>query len=522
MTAPGTRLKPAGMGSEVLTNCAICGKLVKRRGLGTHVKRLHADEMTPQEYYDKHLAKAGDGVCKMCGAPTTFRGISNGYAECCSTKCAANVPSRNEKIKTTMLERHGVTNAYLLPDVKARAQANSHAESAVKKMMATKLERYGYEAPWQDPEIHAKAMTAQAKTIDERVKTFHETLDKFEEENGCTRFAKLVERYGRGWPYFKKELGLTILKKDQYTYILNSDIWKIEKYVSESIGHSSIAEKQIAQFIKDAYNGEVVENSRQVIKPRELDIYIPEKKLAIEFNGDYWHSVDAGTPKLYHLEKTKMCEEAGIRLIHISELEWAEKRERCESLIKSALGIYERRIYARSCNVREVSSDEARAFLDANHMQGSVRSSFRLGLYEGDELVQLICIGKSRFKQGEVELLRMCSKLGVQVVGGFSKLMAHQPYDELASYVDRSKFNGAAYAASGWELIGETPPSYRYWRVGLHEYVSRFEAQKHELAKLLGDAFNPALTERENMEAAGYARIYDCGNLKMRWERKGE
>ena len=505
-----------------MMRCEICGKLVKLCGLGTHVTLVHRDEMSPQEYYDAYVAKPGEGICATCGKPTKFYGIARGYALHCSMACAAKDPSRQEKIKATMLERHGVTNAYLIPDVKARAQANSHTESAVKKMMATKLERYGYEAPWQDMEIHAKAMAAQAKTTEKRVKAFRETLDKFEEENDCTGTKKLVRMYGQGWLHFKDELGLSILHKGQYSFVSNDDIWKIEKYASESIGNSSMAEKHIVEFIKDVYCGEVIENSRQVIKPRELDIYIPEKKLAIEFNGDYWHSEDVGTPKFYHLEKTKMCEDAGIRLIHISELEWAEKREICESLIKSALGIYEKRVYARSCEVREVGSGEARAFLDANHVQGHVRSSSRFGLYKDDELLQIICIGKSRFKRGEVELLRMCSKLGVQAAGGFSKLMARQPYDELVSYVDRSKFSGVAYTSSGWELVGETPPSYRYWKVGELAYVSRFEAQKHKLANLLGDAFNPELTEHENMRAAGYCRVYDCGNLKMRWRRGDE
>ena len=85
--------------------------------------------------------------------------------------------------------------------------------------------------------------------------------------------------------------------------------------------HKPVIEQEIADFLL-SLSVQIKRNDRQIIKPLELDIVIPEKKIAIEFNGDYWHSVQAGTDKNYHLIKTKMCEEAGYRLIHIFEHEW--------------------------------------------------------------------------------------------------------------------------------------------------------------------------------------------------------
>ncbi|MBR4316364.1 MAG: hypothetical protein IKP65_05310 [Alphaproteobacteria bacterium] len=69
-------------------------------------------------------------------------------------------------------------------------------------------------------------------------------------------------------------------------------------------------------FIKSIYPYDIIENDKTMIKPYELDIYIPEKQVAIEFDGIYWHN-EENKPKNYHLMKTELCEEKGIHLIHI-------------------------------------------------------------------------------------------------------------------------------------------------------------------------------------------------------------
>lgn len=55
---------------------------------------------------------------------------------------------------------------------------------------------------------------------------------------------------------------------------------------------------------------------------QELDVYVPGRKLAFEYDGLYWHSEEAGRGRGYHLAKTEACEKAGIRLVHVLESEW--------------------------------------------------------------------------------------------------------------------------------------------------------------------------------------------------------
>lgn len=252
-----------------------------------------------------------------------------------------------------------------------------------------------------------------------------------------------------------------------------------------------------------------------IISPLQLDCYIPEKKVAIEIDDIYWHSYNHTKDKTKQLYKTKKCAEKGIRLIHFTDFEWNAKQDICKSIILSALGKNDR-IYARQCKIKEVSQNDAKDFINKNHIDGYVRSSYHLGLYYKDELVQIISIGKSRYKKDEYELLRMCAKQNISVIGGFSKLMKHQPYS-LVSYVDRSKFDGNGYLKAGFSLIGETKPNYDYY-LGSTK-LSRMATQKHKLPKLLGDKFDANKTEAENMMNAGYLLMYDCGNFKMLYEK---
>lgn len=96
-------------------------------------------------------------------------------------------------------------------------------------------------------------------------------------------------------------------------------------------------EKEIAVFIRNAFHGlEVLENDRSVICPQELDIYVPDAGLAVEFDGIYWHS-DVFKDEMYHLNKSLKCLNRGIRLIHIFEWEWDLCQDGIKNLLMGAL-----------------------------------------------------------------------------------------------------------------------------------------------------------------------------------------
>jgi ribosomal protein S27E len=284
------------------------------------------------------------------------------------------------------------------------------------------------------------------------------------------------------------------------------------------LGEASGAEKELAGFVRRTCGAEVVENTRSVIPPKELDVYVPQKGLAVEFDGLFWHSENAGAARGHHLEKTEACEGKGIRLVHVFESEWLFKKEIVESRLAGMLGRTERTIYARKCEPRDVVDDESGRFLDENHLQGRCMSKVRLGLYSDGELVALMTFGKCRFdKSHEWEMLRFCSKLNTRVVGGAGKLLSHfeknyQP-KSLVTYADRRWSGGGLYRKLGFRLDHVSSPDYWYWdhARGDKHLLSRVRFQKHRLKGLL-EVFDPEKSERDNMAANGYYRIFDCGN----------
>lgn len=101
----------------------------------------------------------------------------------------------------------------------------------------------------------------------------------------------------------------------------------------------SKGEKELCDFIKSIYPGEILENTRKFIGRKELDIYLPELKLALEYNGEYWHQFHEEKELGYHKNKQKACKENGIKLIEVWENDWKKNNQQIKDLISKHLQI---------------------------------------------------------------------------------------------------------------------------------------------------------------------------------------
>ena len=288
--------------------------------------------------------------------------------------------------------------------------------------------------------------------------------------------------------------------------------------------NTSNIEKEILTYMNDIYDGEILSNNRQIISPNEIDIYIPEFKIGFEIDGLYWHNEINKPDKNYHLYKTIECESKDIRLIHIFEDEWIYKKNIWKSMISNILGKTDTKIYARNCEVREITDSKiASEFLDSNHIQGKCGSSVKLGLYYNNELVSLMTFGKSRHFVGshnisKYELLRFCNKLNTLVTGGASKLFnffikKYNP-ESIISYADRRWSQGNLYEKLGFSLYNKSNPNYYY--VIKNKRFYRFNFRKDQLIKKYNCP--PNMTEKQFCFEQGWYRIYDCGCLCYLWE----
>lgn len=281
--------------------------------------------------------------------------------------------------------------------------------------------------------------------------------------------------------------------------------------------YSSKPEQDILDYIKTIYSGSILSRDRQLLAGVELDIVIPDKKLAIEYDGLCWHNENV-VPWDYHVKKTNQCEEHSYQLIHIFEDEWQHKKEIVKSRISGLLGKNDR-IFARKCEVRQVDSKTTTEFLNDCHIQGACSGKYHYGLYYENELVSLMTFGKSRFAKDEFELLRFCNRLYTNVVGGASRLLKHflkehPEIKSLTSYADRRWSKGNLYESIGFKKVHVTDPAYFYIVDRIRE--NRVKYQKH---KLVANGFDVDKTEHEIMKERGYFRIYDCGTVKYQMTR---
>lgn len=286
--------------------------------------------------------------------------------------------------------------------------------------------------------------------------------------------------------------------------------------------NTSILENELKLFVK-SLNIELIENDTTILKNgQEIDIYLPTKKLGIEFNGIFWHS-NLFKEKKYHLNKTNECEANGIQLLHIFDDEWIYKKNIVKSIIKSKVGIYDKKIFARKCTIIEISTNTCNDFLNTNHIQGSINSCVKLGLLFNGELVSVMTLEKLRKGLGnlnesddEYNLNRFCNKLNHQVIGGASKLLKYfiKKYipRNIITFADRRYSQGKLYDNLNFSKVHINPPTYFYFNSNKKQRYHRFTYRKDVLVKL--GWFNGNKTIDEILLEHKLYKIYDCGTIK--------
>jgi len=257
---------------------------------------------------------------------------------------------------------------------------------------------------------------------------------------------------------------------------------------------------------------DITTNDRSIIYPFELDVVIPSKKIAIEYNGLYWHSEGNGRKdKHYHINKFKMCKEKGYRLIQIWENEWLLHKDIIKSVLLSSINQYHTKVGARECIISNVSSSDARVFYDDNHIQGFKGGSHQ-GLFYNNELVSLMTISSDN------ELQRFVNKRNHLVHGAFTKLLkSFNITNDIITFADLRYFTGGVYENNGFDLCYTVPP--RYWYFNNMMVSHRRSFQKKMIQKKFNkgslNTFDPDKTEYQNMLDNGYDRIWDCGKIKF-------
>lgn len=308
---------------------------------------------------------------------------------------------------------------------------------------------------------------------------------------------------------------------------------KVHKFGLESLidlyEFTSNGENEIRDFIKSIYDGQIILNSQSIIHGKELDIYIPDKKLAIEYNGSYWHCEDVKGKK-YHQDKTIACAKLGIRLIHIFDYEWSNiiKQTKIKNIIKMILTPEDNIIkYARKLSITEISSKEAIEFCNKYHIDNGIQGHINIALIHDSDIVGVMILGKPRYIEADnntYEIYRLAFKFDTVVTGGINRLFQYfiKKYNpsKVITYVDISKFTGNSYSNIGFksDMSCITRPGYVWKHLYKNNVLTRYQTTKQ---KLIDAGFgSEEMSENEIMSDLGYIKVYNSGNLRMEWNNK--
>ena len=402
--------------------------------------------------------------------------------------------SRNEKSKKTVLERYGVDNVAKSAEVK-------------NKIKETNLERYGHTTASQNEEVRAK----ESKTIRERygnnVPGAVASHKKFLEQRNVETEKLDLEWLDKDGFRGKYENGPIY-----YTFKCNvcGNTFKDDFHSGQPIcrtchpnwSNVSHTEKEIVKYVKSIYKGTILENDRTVLNGKELDIYLPDIKFALEYNGTYWHGYRKDTTlsindfKKKIEEKKILCNQKGIRLVTIDEADYQDRPDVFNRFIADCI-LPRKRIFARKCEIREIDTKTARDFLEYYHVNGYRGGNVKYGLFDKNEGLICVAVFGSHPKY-ENECIRLCYKTGISIIGGWERIQKHFG-KKFLHYVNLKYFNGENKTGCG----------YRFY---LHKkLISRNQLQSKTLHKYI-DNIDSNLSDFQNCLINNGIAVFDLGN----------
>lgn len=296
---------------------------------------------------------------------------------------------------------------------------------------------------------------------------------------------------------------------------------------------SSAGEKEVADWL-ESQNIAVIRNDRQVLDGFELDIYIPESRIGIEFNGAYWHHDERLQHPRIHETKALRAGKLGITIISVWDFDWIAKKEFVQQMILHRLGKSKAdKFNARDCQIKTITSKESSIFYEKTHIQGKAwRAKVNYGLFIKENLIGCMSFSQAASRRGktgsdEWELIRY-STAGI-VRGGASKLFSHFIKNNspavVWSYSDRQHFAGSLYTALNFKNDGELPADYKVYHQNSNTLWHKSAWQRKHIQKRLielgsKECFDPntdARTEKEMQALVGVLRIRDSGKIRWKW-----
>ncbi len=471
-------------------------KFLKKYGVKHHLKSEKVKEKRKKTVLEKYGVDNVGKITREKAKKTTLEkyGVDN-YTK---TK------EYQQKRVQTSLKKYGVPHPMKSQQIKEKLKSSlkDKREEIHQKVKRTLLERYGVSSPMHIEHVKEKVLQNYKEKVWERL------LIKLEKNNieplfDFDTFKKVSVKDRKRYLFLCKKCGTNFLD-----HLDNGNI----PVCPNCFKNVSNPEQIIISFLKD--KGITFDsNNRTVIKPFEIDIYVPHVKLGIDVNGIYFHTYEKllqerklseKQAKNYHRLKWLLSKEKGIHLVQFWDSEVIRKKETVFSIIGSFVGI-NKRIYARECHIEELDEKTAFKFFIENHLSDRVVVGKTFGLIFQGELVSAITVGKARFGLEGYEIYRFASKNYVNVVGGLGKLIKYVSkklrISTLHSYVDLRVFDGKSFEKLGFKKIRITKPDYYYTK----DFINLLPRELFMKSKT-GE------NEKEYTEKLKYQKVYGVGH----------
>lgn len=284
-----------------------------------------------------------------CGNINKYK--SGKFTKYCSTKCLSNDPLIKEKIKKTNISKYGVDMPLKNKVIKQKAidtwnknlgvDNPSKSDKVKQKVKKTNLEKFGVE--------YISQLDSTKKSLSSKMKENRDYMSICKREHISDNLEFKVNHLDITFLNIKEmSIYEFFCHKCESEFIINknnlNDRLKHKNTVCTNCNKvgsmDSDSERMLYEFVKEIYNGLVLKNDRTILNGKELDIYLPDIKLAIEFNGIYWHS-EIYKERDYHFNKSKLCNDKDITLIHIWEDDWINKEDLVKFNILNMINSYE-------------------------------------------------------------------------------------------------------------------------------------------------------------------------------------
>ena len=284
----------------------------------------------------------------------------------------------------------------------------------------------------------------------------------------------------------------------------------------------SMFERDVRNYVEAELQNEIVCNSRDIIPPKELDIYIPLKKIAIECNGVFWHSQNNGTPKDYHLCKSNFCKEKDIQLLHILDCEWNFKPDVVKSNIQRVLSKSSNLYVIKNCKIQQIDFKIANEFYNVNNLRPFQKATLHLGCFMNGQLIAITSFKKLKLgNHFQWHLVNFCEK-NFSMTPGCLKAFCDYAKENIKlnlrciyAIADKSLLQHTRYKSEGFAFVKDCPPNEWYLKIE-DKNKKMLENYKMSIAKIKNDF--PDISRLELAIKNDYYQYFDAGNELLLFE----